>query len=276
MQEPVGAGIEVAQHLFGAGAVSGQQSGDPVTVAAGGHVGLDPLLDSGLAVREAGSAANGEFRRRDFPVHAQFLEHVVREVFGQRPECCPFAAHQAEYDGAAAAGVRCLAAGPALDAVVAADEAGLGGVVPGQRADTGESVDNLVPVHCDVREDVADQVEEVVDLVVGAHGILGHVRVHVGGPHEDTVAHRVDEHDPAVRVLEEDLAAVAGFEEAGVVQHDMRALGAAHEHRRGAHGLIGQVHPRPRGVDDDVRREVEDLAGQFIAQLDSAAAGGPG
>ena len=112
-------------------------------------------------------------------------------------------------------------AGAALYPVVAADEAWLGGVMPGQRADSGEGVDDLLPVHGDVGEDVADQVEEVVDLRLGADGVLSHVGVDVGGADQDPVPHRVDQHDPAVGVFEEDLAAVAGGQQFRVVQHDV-------------------------------------------------------
>ena len=217
---------------------------------------LDPALHAVLAVREAGAAADGEFRRRYLPFHAEFGEDVVAQVFGEGPEGGPLAADEAEHDGAAALpGAHC-GAGAAFDPVVAADEAGLGGVVPGQRADSGEGVDDLLPVHGDVREDVADQVEEVVDLRLGAHGVLCHVGVDVGGAHQDAVPHGVDQHDPAVGVLEEDLAAVAGGQQFRVVQDDVRSLGAAHKGRRRAHGLVGQIDPGAGGVDDDVGGEV--------------------
>jgi len=123
---------------------------------------------------------------------------------------------------------------------------------------------------------VADEVEEVLDLLIGADGVLRHVRIDVGGAHQYAVAHGVDEDDPAIGVLEEDLASAAGVEEAGVVKHDVRALGAAHEGRCRAHGLVGEVHPRSGGVDDDVSCEVELFPGEFVAQPDGAATAGSG
>jgi len=191
----------------------------PVGVAGFGHVGLDPLLDSGLAVREAGAAADGEFRRRNFPFHAQFGEDVVGQVFGQGTEGGPFAAHQAEHDGAALLGAW-LRSTP-FDAVVPRYEPRLGGVVPGQRTHARERVDDLSAVHGDVREDVADQVDEIVDLAVRADGVFGHVGVDVGGSHEHAVAHGIDQNDPAVSVFEEDLPSLAGSEQARVVKDDM-------------------------------------------------------
>src|SRR6476661_310831 len=68
-QQAVRAAVEVAHDLAGTGAVAGQEACHPVGVASRGHVRLDPVLDSGLAVREAGAAADGEFRRRDLPFH---------------------------------------------------------------------------------------------------------------------------------------------------------------------------------------------------------------
>ena len=145
-----------------------------------------------------------------------------------------------------------------------------------KRAHAGERVDNLSPVHRDVREHVADQVKEVVDFRVGAHGVLGHVGVDVGGADQDAVPHRVDQHDPAVGVFEEDFAAVARREQLRMVHHNVRTLGSAHEGRRRPHGLVGQVDPGARRVHDDVCGEVEHLAGQLVAQLDGSSGSGAG
>ncbi len=69
-------------------------------------------------------------------------------MFGEGPECGPFAADKAEDDGAAAAGCRFVAAGHFLpaghggttfDAVVAADEPRLRGVMLGEGPDAGEA-----------------------------------------------------------------------------------------------------------------------------------------
>ncbi|MCY1371146.1 hypothetical protein D9M69_582780 [compost metagenome] len=73
------------------------------------------MLDSGFRVRETCAAADGEFRRRDFPFHAQFGEDVIAEVLSKRPERGPLPAYEAEDEGAAAAGF----GGAPLDAVVA-------------------------------------------------------------------------------------------------------------------------------------------------------------
>ncbi len=267
VQQPVGRSglgrIQEADDFFGAGPVAGQQPGDAGGVAAGRHVGLDPALDAVLAVREPGAAADGELRRRDLPFHAELGQDVVAQVLGQGPERGPLAADEAE-DGPARRRT-------AFDPVVPADESGLGGVMLRKRAHTGEGVDDLFPVHRDVREHVPDEVKEVVDFRLGADGVLGHVGVDVGGADQDAVPHRIDQHDPAVGVLEEDFAAVARREQLRVVQHDVRTLGSAHERRRRAHGLVGQVDPGAGGVHDDVGGEVEHFAAQLVAQLDRRA-----
>ncbi len=166
-----------------------------------------------------------------------------------------------------------------FDPVVPGDKSGLGGIMPRQRADAGKRVDDLAAINRDVREDVANQLEEVLDLPVRAHRVLGHVGVHIGGSHQDPVPHGVDQDNPAVGVFKEDLPAFAGVKKLRVVQHDVGSLGAAHKGRRRPHGLVGQVNPCAGGVDDDIGGEVKELAGEFVTELDGAArcrAAGPG
>ena len=106
--------------------------------------------------------------------------------------------------------------------------------MPRQRPHAREAVDDLRSVDADAGEDVRDELEEVVDLVLGAHGGLAHVVLEVGRADQHAALERVDEHDAAVLVLEEDLASAGRGEQLGVVEHDVRALRAAHE--RGSRG----------------------------------------
>ena len=99
----------------------------------------------------------------------------------------------------------------------------------GKRPHSGETVDDLGPVDGEARKHMPDEVDEVVDLVVGAHDRIGHVVLEVGRADEHPALERVDEDDPSVLVLEEQLATARRREQLGVVEHDVRALRAAHE-----------------------------------------------
>ena len=187
-------------------------------------------------------------------------EHLVGEVLGEGAERGPLAADEAEQRRARA--LRDL--GP-LDAVVARDEAGLRVVVARQRPHAREAVDDLRAVDVDRWENVRDEVEEVVDLLLGAHRGLPHVVLEVGRADHHAALERVDEHDAAVLVLEEDLPSGCRREQLGVVEHDVRALGAAHERRRAAEVGVREVGPGAGGVDHDVGGDGELLAGEAVA-----------
>ena len=89
-----------------------------------------------------------------------------------------------------------------------------------------------------------NQPEEVVDLFFGAHGGLVHVVFEVGGAHQHPPVERVNQHDAAVAVLEEDLASAGRSQQFRVIEHDVRALGAAHEMGVSPERLVGEVGPR--------------------------------
>ncbi|CAH0252429.1 hypothetical protein SRABI128_02944 [Microbacterium sp. Bi128] len=224
-----------------------------VSIRAGSH----PTTALGGRGGEAFAAADGQALRAHAVRAAQLLERLHAEVLGEGAERGPLSADEAHRGGAADLVFD--------DPVVARDEAGGGVVVTGERTDAGEGVDDLRPVDRHGGEDVTDEVEEVLDLVVGAHDRLRRVGVDVGGAHQDAVLERVDEDDATVGVLEEDLATAGGCQQLGVVQHDVRALGAAHELRRQSHRAIGEVGPRSRGVQDDLGRDRELLAGELVA-----------
>ena len=140
----------------------------------------------------------------------------------------------------------------------------------GQGPHPREPIDDAAAIHRDVGEDVADEVDEVVDLGLGAHDRVAHVVLEVGGAHEHAALERVDEDDPAVLVLEEELPPPGRREQLGVVEHDVRTLGAAHVVGRLAADEVRHVCPRPRGVDDDGCRERHLPAGVLVTQQDPA------
>ena len=144
----------------------------------------------------------------------------------------------------------------------------------GQRADAREPEHDLRAVDHDLGEDMPDQVEEVVDLFFRAHHGLAHVVLEVGRPDEHPTLERVDEHDAAVGVLEEQLATARRRQQLGVVEHDVRPLRAAHEPAGVAECFVGQVGPGARGVDDDGCREP--VLPRHIAQHDRAVVGADG
>ncbi len=187
-------------------------------------------------------------------------EREVGHMRAERAEGRPLTADEAEQQPAAGQLSR-------LDAVVARDEARRVVVVAGERTDPREAVHDLRTVQHDARQHVVHQLEEVVDLLLRAHGRLARIRVDVGRSDHHPPLERVDQHDAAVVVLEEQLPAPGRLQQFGVVEHDMRALGAAHVAGGHAEGLVGHVGPWPRRVDHDLRAHGELVAADGVAQL---------
>ena len=132
--------------------------------------------------------------------------------------------------------------------MVAADQAGIGGIRGGQGADAGIGIDDLAVIEFQPRQQAAQRVEEIGDFrVVAGHGI-GVVGADVGGTHQRAVQIGKDQADAAVIGLEIDHPALQGGQQRGVVQQDMRPLGPAdHPRGRAKHG-VHAVDPRSCGI----------------------------
>lgn len=204
--------------------------------------------DPGIGLRRRGevpSTPDGQAVGGHDPLTADEGERAIGEVFAERAEGRPLAADEVEHGCPRTLGVD--------DAVVPRDEAGGEVVVARQGADAGEAKDDLRPVHRDVGEDLRDEVEEVVDLLLGAHGWLGRVRVDVGRADEHAVLQRIHQDDAAVVVLEEDLPPAGGGQQLRVVEHDVGALRAAGQCALAAECGVREVEPGSRGVHDGAR-----------------------
>ena len=194
------------------------------------------------------------------------VERTVREVLRRRAERRPLAADQAQHGR-----LRVAVERRRLDPVVARDEARRDVAVTGKRPHSGEAVDDLGPVDRQTRQHLPDEVDEVVDLLFGAQDGVRHVVLEVGRADEHPALEGIDEDDPPVAVLEEQLATARRLEQLRVVEHDVRALRAAHERGRLAESRVRLVGPRARGVDDDGCRERRLIACLEVAQHDAAA-----
>ncbi len=115
-----------------------------------------------------------------------------------------------------------------------------------------------------------DQFDEVLDLLIRADCRNRHVGFEVGRAHHDLALQRVDEHDPAVVVLEEHLATLARVEERRVVEHDVGPFRASHVLGATTDCLVRQVRPGAGRIDDHLGRDHELGARHAIAHENAA------
>ncbi len=257
-ENTVGARVHERGDGGGPGAVALEEQLAPHRVEAR-QVPTQPVTTSLGRGRVVRSSADRHAHRRAGARASDHLEGAVGKLGAQRAERRPLAADEAQHGRPVLGLVE-------RHVVVAGDEPRRQVAVARKRTDAGVAEDDVGAIHRDAGEHVPDQVEEVVDLLLGAHGALPRIRLDVGGADEHAALERVDQHDAPVRVLEEDLVAVGGGEQLRIVEHDVRALGAAHQLGRAPEGAVGQVGPRPRGVHDDVGGDRELLAGLVVAQ----------
>ena len=264
-QRGVGTGGDRCDDLAGAGAVTGEQ----LIGAVGGYVAASaghPCSTLRVGGRVVAAAADGQSDGRDLSGSAEQLHDAIRQLLAEGAERGPLTADQAQHRN------RNPGQLSAFDVVVARDEARRRVVVAGQRADAGERVHDVVAGDGDIREHMLDEIEEVVDLVVGAPRRRARVGVDVGGAHQDSILERVDQHDATVGVLEEDLAPTSGLDEVGVIENDVRSLGAAHVSGVAAECVVGEVGPRTTGVHDDLGRHGELFTADTICEHHLAVA----
>ena len=150
--------------------------------------------------------------------------------------------------------------------MVAADLAGAVGITGRQGAHTGELEDDVLAAHVQVREDLRNHPQDVVDLFIGAAGFFRILDVDIRRADHDLVFIGVDEHDAPVEILKEELMIANGRPQFGIVDDQVRAFGAADEAGWQAHRLVGKVDPGSGGVNHDLRLHIKGLAGFFIAQ----------
>ena len=167
------------------------------------------------------------------------------------------------------------AAGDLGDEMIARDAPGEARLAARQRPDAAVAIDDVLRPHGDAGKDVGQRLEDVVDLVVLAAHVARLVDADVGRAEQHPPEIGEQDADPAVDVLEVDHVAVEGADQAGMVEDEVRALGAADERRRplavvGERG-IGLVHPGAGGVDDEVGGHREFLAGQRVGEDDPVA-----
>ena len=161
------------------------------------------------------------------------------------------------------------------DEMIARDAPGEARLAARQRPDAAVAIDDVLRPHGDAGEDVGQRLEDVVDLVVLAAHVAGLVDADVGRAEQHPAEIGEQDADAAVDVLEVDHVAVEGAEQAGMVEDEVRALGAADERCRplavGGERRVGLVQPGAGGVDDQVGRHREFLAGQRVGEDDPAA-----
>jgi hypothetical protein len=80
----------------------------------------------------------------------------------------------------------------------------------------------------------------------------------------------IEDADAAVAVDEVDHVVPGRRHQFRVVEHDMRALGAADESARATDIAIGAVDPRARGIDDHLRPHLAAFAGDLVAQRNTS------
>jgi hypothetical protein len=195
--------------------------------------------------------------------HADVLEHEVRQGLAERAERRPLPADEGDE--------RDAAGGVDHQSVVARDLSGAGRVARREGTDAAEAVHDLLAPDGDVGEHVADEVEEVVDLLLRAPGGLRGIGREIGRTDHHTSLQRIDQDDAPVGVLEEDLASSGRGDELGVVEHDVRALRTAHEARGLAECLVREVGPGAARVDDRIGLDGEDIAGLAVVQSDAGS-----
>jgi hypothetical protein len=121
------------------------------------------------------------------------------------------------------------------------------------------------PVHADRWEGHPHGLQNVVDFSFVADCIrifLGDIR----GAGDDLALDRIEDADAAVPVDEVDHVVSGRRRQFGMVQHHVGTLGSTDETGIAPQAPIGDIDPRPRGVDHDPRSHLAGRAGDLVAQ----------
>ena len=184
------------------------------------HLLIDPRgLGLGRS-RIAFAAADGLFGGALLPFASQTHQDRIRGLLGKGAEGGPLAADQAQNRE-----VQAIARLNRVDAMVAADLAGTlaASFVLARRqwAHPGKGEDNLRPFNFDLREDTFDHAQEVVDLVVGATGVIRVFDAQIRGAYQHPLFQRADQHNPAVAVFKEKFMLANRLPQFRVIQNQM-------------------------------------------------------
>ena len=142
-----------------------------------------------------------------------------------------------------------------------------------KRADAAVAVDDLLRGDRNAGEDVGERLQDVGDFLVLAADPARTLDADVGRAEQHPPEIGEEDADPAVDVLEVDHVAAQSAQKLGMVQDQVRALGAADQRLRGnaafGQSCVGLVDPGAGGVEDDVRGHGQRGSGQRVGQQDA-------